>query len=63
MLARTSSRESLPTAAELEIELELLRATHGAAGKAETVRASQCLLDNADTAEALAKLFLTLDAP
>ena len=52
MLARTSSREALSTAAELEIEieLELWRATQIAAGEAENVRASQCLLDNADTA-------------
>ena len=50
VLARISAREALLTAAEREIELGLWRATHGAAGKAETVRASRCWLDNADTA-------------
>ena len=50
MLARISSREAVPTAAEREIEPELWRATHGATGEAENVRASRCLLDNADTA-------------
>ena len=54
MLARTSSREALSTAAELEIELELWRATQIAAGEAENVRASLCLLDNADTAHNIA---------
>ena len=50
VIAQISAREALLTAAEREIEPELWRATHGAAGKAETVRASRCLLDNADTA-------------
>ena len=49
MLARISSREALPTAAEREIEPGLWGATQGAAVKAETVRASRHLLDNADT--------------
>ena len=49
VIAQISAREALLTAAEREIEPELWRATHGAAGKAETVRASRCLLDNADT--------------
>ena len=49
VLARISAREALLTAAEREIEPELWRATHGAAGTAETVRASRYLLDNADT--------------
>ena len=50
MLARISSREALPTAAEREIEFELWRATQIATGEAENVRVSRCLLDNADTA-------------
>ena len=54
MLARTSSREALPTAAEREIEFELWRATQIATGEAENVRASLCLLDNADTAHNIA---------
>ena len=54
MLARISSREALPTAAEREIEFELWRATQIATGEAENVRASRCLLDNADTAHNIA---------
>ena len=49
VLARISSREAVPTAAEREIEPELWRSTQGAAVKAENVRASRHLLDNADT--------------
>ena len=49
VLARISPCEALPTAAEREIEPGLWRATQGAAVKAETVRASRHLLDNADT--------------
>ena len=50
VMAQISAREALLTAAEREIGPGLWRATHGAAGKAETVRASRCWLDNADTA-------------
>ena len=49
MLARISPCEALPTAAEREIELELWRAIQIAAGEAENVHASRCLLDNANT--------------
>ena len=48
VLARISPREALPIAAEREIELELWRATQIAAGAAKNVRASRCVLDNAD---------------
>ena len=50
VIARISSREALPTAAERDIEPGLWRATQTAAGEAENVRASRCLLDNADAA-------------
>ena len=59
MLARISSREALPTAAEREIELELWRATQIAAGEAENVRASRYLVDNADKAYNIAMARLT----
>ena len=48
VLARISSREAVPAAAEREIELELWRATQIAASAAKNVRASRCVLDNAD---------------